>query len=68
MTDDTTAIQTAITAVCNRYRHANGGGSIFFPPGVYVLAHPQPPSTAAIFPLPCPGLHFVGGNGTLTST
>lgn len=30
----------------------------------YVLTQPQLPSTAAIFPLPCPGLHFVGGNGT----
>jgi len=68
VTDDTAAIQAAITAVCNSYPQANGGGSIFFPPGVYVLAQPQLPSTAAIFPLPCPGLHFVGGNGTLTST
>jgi Pectate lyase superfamily protein len=68
VTDDTAAIQAAITAVCNSYRHANGGGSIFFPPSVYVFAQPQLPSTAAIFPLPYPGLHFVGGNGTLTST
>jgi Pectate lyase superfamily protein len=38
VTDDTAAIQAAITAVCNSYPHANGSGGIFFPPGVYVLA------------------------------
>src|SRR5579863_3192762 len=67
-TDDTAAIQAAITAVCNSYPQSNAGGSIFFPPGVYVLTQPQLPSTAAIFPLPCGGLHFVGGNGTSSST
>jgi len=67
-TDDTAAIQAAITAVCNSYPQANAGGSIFFPPGIYVLTQPQLPSTAAIFPLPCGGLHFVGGNGTNSST
>ena len=68
VTDDTAAIQAAITFVCNSYPQANAGGSIFFPPGVYVLTQPQLPSTAAIFPVPCPGLHFVGGNGTISST
>jgi len=68
VTDDTAAIQAAITAVCNSYPQANAGGSIFFPPGIYVLSQPQLPSTAAIFPLPCGGLHFVGGNGTSSST
>jgi hypothetical protein len=68
VTDDTAAIQAAITAVCNSYPQANAGGSIFFPPGVYILSQPQLPSTAAIFPLPCGGLHFVGGNGTASST
>jgi hypothetical protein len=68
VTDDTAAIRAAITAVCNSYPQANAGGSIFFPSGVYVLTQPQLPSTAAIFPLPCPGLHFVGGNGTISST
>jgi hypothetical protein len=68
VTDDTAAIQAAITAVCNSYPQANAGGSIFFPPGVYILSQPQLPSTAAIFPLPCGGLHFVGGNGTSSST
>ncbi len=68
VTDDTAAIQAAITAVCNSYPQANAGGSIFFPPGIYVLSQPQLPSTAAVFPLPCGGLHFVGGNGTSSST
>jgi Pectate lyase superfamily protein len=68
VTDDTRAIQAAITSVCNGYPRANAGGSIFFPPGVYILSQPQLPSTAAIFPLPCAGLHFVGGNGTSSST
>jgi hypothetical protein len=68
VTDDTAAIQAAITTVCNTYPQPSGGGSIFFPPGIYVLSQPQLPSTAAIFPLPCGGLHFVGGNGTSSST
>src|SRR5271155_4161724 len=50
VTDDTAAIQAAITAVCNSYPQANAGGSIFFPPGLYVLSQPQLPSTAAVFP------------------
>src|SRR5277367_228245 len=62
VTDDTAAIQAAITFVCNSHASAIGGGSIFFPPGVYALTQPQLPSTAAIFPLPCNGLHFLGGN------
>jgi hypothetical protein len=28
------------------------------------VTQPQLPSTAAVFPLPCSGLHFQGGNGT----
>src|ERR1700678_1795518 len=38
VTNDTVAIQAAITFVCNSYPHANGSGGIFSPPGVYVLA------------------------------
>ncbi len=67
VTDDTAAIQSAITAVCGTYGHNIGGGTIFFPPGVYLVSQPQLPSTAAVFPLPCSGLHFQGGNGTDTS-
>jgi Pectate lyase superfamily protein len=67
VTDDTVAIQAAITFVCNSHASNTGGGSIFFPPGVYALTQPQLPSTAAIFPLPCNGLHFVGGNASGTS-
>jgi len=64
VTDDTAAIQAAITFVCNGYSNNTAGGSIFFPPGIYKLSQPQLPSTAAIFPLPCGALHFIGGNGT----
>jgi hypothetical protein len=64
VTDDTGAIQSAITFVCNAFLSNTGGGSIYFPPGVYMVSQPQLPSTAAIFPLPCPGLHFLGGNGS----
>ncbi len=63
-TDDTAAIQAAITAVCNSHTANIGGGSIFFPPGVYLVSQPQLPSTSAIFPLPCNGLHFVAGNAS----
>ncbi len=48
----------------NTYGHTLGGGTIFFPPGAYILTQPQVPSTAAIFPIPCSDLHFQGGNGT----
>ena len=65
VTDDTAAIQAAITSVCNSYTSNSGGGTIYFPPGIYILTQPQLPSTAAIFPLPCSALHFVGGNGTV---
>lgn len=35
VTDDTVAIQSAITAVS-----ANGGGTIYFPPGTYIISSP----------------------------
>jgi Pectate lyase superfamily protein len=62
VTDDTAAIQAAITATCNAAGSPSGGGTIFFPPGSYIVSQPQLPSTAAIFPLPCGSLHFIGGN------
>jgi Pectate lyase superfamily protein len=68
VTDDTAAIQAAIVFVCSNYSHNNAGGSIFFPPGIYLVSQPQLPSTAAIFPLPCSGLHFIGGNGTASAS
>jgi Pectate lyase superfamily protein len=64
VTDDTVAIQAAITFVCNAFHVNTGGGSIYFPPGVYILSQPQLPSTSGIFTLPCGGLHFLGGNGS----
>ncbi len=68
VTDDTAAIQSAITAVCGTYNHALGGGTIYFPPGVYILTQTQLPSTAPVFTLPCSGLHFQGGNSTNYAT
>ncbi|HEY4877900.1 MAG TPA: glycosyl hydrolase family 28-related protein, partial [Candidatus Acidoferrales bacterium] len=64
VTDDTAAIQAAITSVCNTFLSNTGGGSIYFPPGIYILSQPQLPSTSAIFALPCSGLHLIGGNGS----
>jgi hypothetical protein len=64
VTDDTAAIQAAITFVCNGHLTNLGGGSIFFPPGLYLVSQPQLPSTAPVFQLPCGGLHFLGGNGS----
>jgi Pectate lyase superfamily protein len=64
VTDDTAAIQAAITSVCNGTLSNTGGGSIYFPPGIYSLSQPQLPSTSAIFALPCAGLHLIGGNGS----
>ena len=64
VTDDTAAIQAAITFVCNSHLTALAGGTIFFPPGFYILSQPQLPSTAPIFPLPCNGLHLIGGGSS----
>jgi hypothetical protein len=47
-----------------RFLNQHGGGSIYFPPGVYLLTQPQLPSTAAVFSLPSSGLHLLGGNGS----
>src|ERR1700723_1603241 len=64
VTDDTVGIQAPIPFVGTAFRVNPDGGSIFFPPGVYILSQPQLPSTSAIFMLPCSGLHFLGGNGS----
>jgi hypothetical protein len=55
-TDDTAAIQSAITFAC-----ANGG-SVYFPPGNYHVQQPQLPSTSPIFSVPCGNLHLFGGH------
>ena len=54
-TDDTAAIQSAITFAC-----ANGG-SIYFPPGNYQVHQPQLPSTSPIFSIPCSNLDLSAG-------
>jgi len=63
-TDDTAAIQAAITAACAT---TIGGMALvpqlYFPPGFYGIAQPQLPSKAPGLNVPCP-LEFVGGGGT----
>jgi hypothetical protein len=60
-TNDTAAIQNAITAACA----AKVGGQnvypiIVFPPGYYVVNQPQAPSAVPVFELPCSNLTFRG--------
>lgn len=60
-TDDTAAIQAAITAACA----TNIGGvnvipELDFPSGVYAVKQPQLPSTAPVFEIPCGRLTFKG--------
>lgn len=63
-TDDTAAIQAAITAACAT--RIGGLGlipQIYFPPGSYGVRQPQLPSTSAPLIVPC-SIEFVGGGGT----
>jgi hypothetical protein len=65
-TDDTAAIQAAITAACQSSL-SGGGGTVFFPPptNYYRVSQPQTPSVAPVFSTPaggCYGLHLQGGN------
>ena len=66
-TNDTAAIQAAITAACA----ATVGGDhvhpvIVFPPGQFNVSQPQLPSTAPVFEIPCNYLTFQG-SGTSTA-
>ncbi|MGH9747235.1 MAG: glycosyl hydrolase family 28-related protein [Candidatus Acidiferrales bacterium] len=66
VTDDSGAIQAAISAAC-RSAADGGGGTVFFPPPklFYLVLQPQLPSTASVFSTPTPqcwGLHLQGGN------
>ena len=61
-TDDTVAIQNAINAACT----GTYGGTVFFPPGTYIVSQPQTPSTSPVFNLPCGGLSFEGSGVTRT--
>jgi len=58
-TNDTAAITAAINAACNATGTGGATPSVIFPPGTYVLAQPQNPSTSAVLPS-CGGLHLLG--------
>lgn len=60
-TNDTAAIQAAINAVC-----AESGAiksTLFFPPGIYIVAQPQTPSTSPVFTGICSNLLIEGSGG-----
>ena len=64
-TDDTAAIQAAITAACATTTKFNGFAmhpAVVFPAGIYRVAQPQG-SSAAIFTIPCTFLEFRGFPG-----
>lgn len=66
-TDDTVAINAAMTAFCNA--GPLGGGSIYFPPGEYVVNQPQSNSPSTIpFTIGCQNMHFLGGDQQSPST
>ena len=58
VTDDTAAIQAAITAACSSPIHP----TVFFPEGQYIVSQPQNPSTSPVFTT-CSLLH-IEGDGT----
>ena len=62
-TDDTAAIQSAITAACGGRLGAQLEiPEIYFPPGIYRVTQPQTPSTSPIFSISCP-IRISGGGG-----
>ncbi len=58
VTDDTAAIQAAITAAC-----ASTHPTVFFPPGSYLVSQTQSPSTSPIFTT-CSLLHLEGSSSS----
>jgi len=58
-TDDTSAINSAITASCNTTL-GSSHPDLYFPPGTYAVTQTQLPSTAGIFEVPCSNIKFVG--------
>jgi hypothetical protein len=65
-TDDTAAIQDAITAACAATIGGNSAiPQVYFPPGYYGVQQPQTPSTASPLVVPCP-VEFLGGGGVDT--
>ena len=72
-TDDTAAINAAITAACNTKTALNNfpmHPAVVFPPGIYRVAQPQNPSTSSPIVIPCGYLELRGfpgggqGNGS----
>jgi Pectate lyase superfamily protein len=67
-TDDTAAIQAAITAACNTKTALNNLAmipAVVFPPGIYRVQQPQTPSASPVFTISCQFLElrgFPGGN------
>jgi hypothetical protein len=60
--DDTLAIQGALNAYCAAPSNSNGG-SIYFPPGNYIVSQNQSANPNAMpFLIACSGLHLLGGN------
>jgi hypothetical protein len=57
-TDDTAAIQAAITAACST---PSSRPTVFFPPGTYLVSQTQSPSTSPIFTT-CSLLHLEGSS------
>lgn len=62
VTDDTAAIQSAITAACSYSDIGAYKPGVFFPPGYYKVSQPQTPSTSAVFTT-CANLYLYG-NGS----
>lgn len=64
-TDDTAAIQAAITAVCAE--NITTRSTLYFPPGGYLVKQPQTPSTSPVFSIPCSYLLIEGNGGNPTN-
>jgi hypothetical protein len=65
-TDDTAAIQAAITASCNTTIGISSFAmhpAVVFPPGIYRVQQPQNPSTSPIFTISCQFLELRGFAG-----
>jgi hypothetical protein len=63
--DDTLAVQAALTSFCASPSNANGG-SLYFPPGTYIISQNQSVNSGGIpFNISCPGVHLLGGNSGL---
>jgi len=60
--DDTLAVQAALASYCAAPSNSNGG-SLYFPPGNYIISQNQSVNSGGIpFNISCPGVHLLGGN------